>query len=76
MRDIAMSAFTIAIQRPHDDFRQEAAITSDAKVNSPVAVAYAGVAAASRGQVTAAHGGLWRATPDDDEHYVYAIALR
>ena len=71
-----MSAFTIVSQRPHDDFRQEAALTSDAKVNSPIAVAYAGVTAAARGQVTAAHGGRWRATPDDDGHYVYAVALR
>lgn len=23
----------------------------------------------------AAHGGEWRATPDNDEHYIYAVAL-
>lgn len=68
-----MSAFTIVSQRPHDDFRQEAALTSDAKVNSPIAVAYAGVTAAARGQVTAAHGGRWRAGRDSNYLFIWSV---
>jgi hypothetical protein len=37
---------------------------------------YAGEAAAAYGQDTAVNGGAWRATPDEDEHYSYAVALR
>ncbi len=37
---------------------------------------YAGVVGAALEWETTADGGIWRATPDDDEHYAYGVALR